>query len=52
MSRKKQPKRTALEEQLFRELLVNQTTKVGKRKSENKGWSDTPLFGQKQSELF
>lgn len=49
---RKRPKLTQQEARLLRELLVNQPTKMGVRKSEQKGWSDLPLFRDDQQQML
>lgn len=49
---KKKPQLTHLERKALQELLTQQTTRIGTRKSENKGFSDTPLFLRKEKGLF
>jgi len=52
MSKLKKRKMTVIEKRLLQELVVSQEVKLGCQKHENLGFSDTPLFSVKQSELF
>lgn len=48
----KKARLTRIEQQLLRELLLEQTTRIGVRKSERKGWQDLPLFRAEAPTLF
>lgn len=52
--RSKKPALTVLEQRALAELLREQGTRLGTKKSENRGWTDTPLFNDqdKQTKLF
>jgi hypothetical protein len=54
MKKKNPPKPSVLARKLLAELLANQPTRLGIRKSENLGFSDLPLFNlsDRQQNLF
>lgn len=54
MKKKNPPKPSVLEQKLLAELLATQPTRFGIRKSENRGFSDLPLFNStdRQQNLF
>lgn len=51
---KKKPKLTPTEQKLLVEAMTEQPLRLGAKKSEQKGFSDLPLFDQsnRQRELF
>ena len=54
MKKKAKAKLSTHEQKLLVEMLMNQTTRMSLPKSENKGFTDLPLFNEKdrQTNLF